>query len=171
MKQILIQSFLVATMLLNGCSSKKSTPVAASTGSASAKFNGTTWTAEYAGALTASFSGKESLTIVSSLTSKDNSENLSIGLQPFTGVGTYSYDDKNKSAILLRINYKSKTYSINQSAAGSGSGTIKITEYVDAKGILNPGKVVGEFSGTIKSATSTDMLTITNGKFTAVKVL
>ena len=53
----------------------------------------------------------------------------------------------------------------------AGTGTIKITEYVESTGLLNPGKVVGEFSGTLKNINTNEMITISNGKFTAVKYL
>ena len=69
------------------------------------------------------------------------------------------------------VTYNGKNYTLSTVAANRGTGTIKITEYVNSSGLLNPGKVLGEFSGTIKTSDGKETLTITNGKFTSIKFL
>ena len=171
MKKSIVRSviYLITVFSLTNCGVKKATDPTPEVGSASANFNGTAWKSEYAGALTGGSGSTQLLTVVIQLTEKDNSEFVSIGVSPFTGTGTFNYGGSNK--IVFNLKYKGKNYSAVQIGGNAGTGTIKITEFVDSKGILNPGKVVGEFSGTIKSTTSTEILTITNGKFTAIKVL
>jgi hypothetical protein len=174
MKKIVISLpfYLLLVFLLTNCSLRKiadPTPAVA-TGSVSASFNGAAWKGEYAGALVGGSGNTQILTLVMQLTEKDNTEYISIGVSAFTGVGSFSYGGTTNKAT-FRVKYKNKDYSINQIGGNAGTGTIKITEYVNSNGILNPGKVVGEFSGTIKSTTTSDVLIITSGKFTAIKYL
>jgi hypothetical protein len=163
--------FIIFTLM--GCflGKAKNTPVPLTeTGSASAKINGTTWAATWASSLIADFSGTKILTISINLSEKNTSESLTIGISSFTGPGTYAYGgDKDKTTFYIR--YKGKDYKQIKAVGGGGTGSIKITEYVDTKGLLSPGKVVGEFSGSIKSIDSQEVLTITSGKFTALKYL
>lgn len=174
MKKTLISlafsTFLVISLI--NCSSKKvadPTP-AVSTGSASASINGTAWKSASAGALTSGTATAKLLTISMQLTEKDNSEFIAIGLTSYTGLASYAYGGTSNKT-LFNLKYKGQNYSALSVSGTAGSGTIKITEYVESNGILNPGKVVGEFSGTVKNISSNEILTITNGKFTAIKVL
>lgn len=173
MKKTLISLpiYLLLAFLLTNCSlSKKANPTpAVSTGSATASFNGAAWKSEFAGALLSGTSSSQIMSITITLTEKDVSETITMGIFSFAGVKTYNYGGTGNS--ILQIKYNGKNYSTNQVGGNAGTGTIKITEYVNSNGILNPGKVVGEFSGTLKSTTTTDVITITNGKFTAIKVL
>ncbi len=175
MKKALISLSFFATLIisLSNCSSKEATDPTPeiSTGSASANINGTAWKAEWAGALTSSGSASgKLLTITVQLSEKDNSEFISIGLTSFTGVGSYNYGGTTRTG-LFNVKYKGQNYSATSISGTAGTGTIKITEFVESNGILKPGKVVEEFNGTVKNISTNEMLTITNGKFTAVKVL
>lgn len=168
---IFLSLLFTSGILLSNCSLKKAidpTP-AVSTGNGSASINGTTWKSESVGALMAATGTTKILTISLSLTEKDNSENISIGISSYTGLGSYTYGGTSKA--IFSMKYKGQNYSSSAASTTAGSGTIKITEYVESKGLLNPGKVVGEFSGTVKNLTTNEILTVTNGKFTAVKVL
>lgn len=159
------------TFLFTKCGIKKTTDPSpkASTGNASANFNGTVWKAESAGALLSGTNSSQIMSITITLTEKDVSENITMGILSFSGVKTYTYGGTKNS--ILQIKYNGKNYSTNQVGGNAGTGTIKITEYVNSNGILNPGKVVGEFNGTLKNTVTSEILTITNGKFTAIKVL
>lgn len=162
--------FLFALSIV-GCSIKKATDPtpAASTGSATVNFNGTAWKSDFAGGLLSGTSNSQIMSISMSITEKDVSETITMGILAFSGVKTYNYGGTGNS--ILQIKYNGKNYSTNQIGGNAGTGTIKVTEYVNSNGILNPGKVVGEFSGTLKNTTTSEILIITNGKFTAIKVL
>ncbi|MGL4630670.1 MAG: hypothetical protein ACRCVT_05625 [Leadbetterella sp.] len=173
MKTIALQISCLAIILLGACSSESNSstpPSQTSTGSASTKLNGANWSASWATSLLANLGGTKVLTININLSEKNTSEGISIGLNDFSGTGTYSYGASGGKA-LLSIKYKGKYYTTSQLSKNVGSGTIKITEYVASQGILNPGKAVGEFSGTLKSYDSDEMLTVSNGKFTSIIVL
>ena len=164
--------YLLLAFLLINCSLKKAidpTPEVA-TGSASASFNGVAWKAESASSLVGGTGNTQILTISMQLTEKDNSEAIAIGISSFTGVGTYNYGSI-ADKVSFTMKYKGKIYTLSTIAANRGAGKVKITEYVNANGILNPGKVVGEFSGTLKTNDGSETLTITNGKFTSIKLL
>jgi hypothetical protein len=170
-KNIFLSAIFIIFSLL-GCflDKDKIASPANDTGSASAKINGVAWNAAWASSLIADFSGTKILTISINLSEKNTSESITIGISSFTGPGTYAYGgDKDKTTFYVR--YKGKDYKQIKIAGGGGTGTIKITEYVDSKGLLSPGKVVGEFSGTVKSSDSEEVLTISGGKFTSLKYL
>jgi Family of unknown function (DUF6252) len=174
MKKILFITAFLAVFIatFSGCSLSKAadpTPEVA-TGSASASFNGMAWKAESASSLVGGTGTTQILTISMQLTEKDNSEAIAIGISSFTGVGTYSYGGT-ADKVSFTMKYKSKIYTLSTIGANRGAGTVKITEYVNSTGLLNPGKVVGEFSGTIKTNDGSETLTITNGKFTSIKFL
>jgi Family of unknown function (DUF6252) len=174
MKKTLFISALLVIFIatFSGCSLSKvadPTPEVA-TGSASASFNGATWKAESASSLLGGTGTTQILTISMQLTEKDNSEAIAIGISSFTGVGTYNYGGTSDK-VSFTMKYKGKIYTLSTIAANRGTGKVKITEYVNPNGILNPGKVVGEFSGTLKTNDGSETLTITNGKFTSIKVL
>lgn len=174
MKKTLISLplYLLLVILLSNCGSSKTadpTPAVA-TGSASASFNGATWKAESASSLVGGTGTTQILTISIQLTEKDNSEAIAIGISSFTGVGTYNYGGTSDK-VSFTMKYKGKNYTLSTIGANRGTGTVKITEYVNSSGLLNPGKVVGEFSGTIKTSDGSETLTITNGKFTSIKFL
>jgi hypothetical protein len=140
------------------------------TGSATAKLNGVAWSAAWASSIVGDFGGTKILTINIQLSEKNSTEGFAIGVSSFTGPDTYAYGgDKDKATFTAK--YKGKGYMNNNLAGGGGIGTIKITEFVDSKGLLSPGKVLGEFSGTVKSIDSEEVLTITNGKFISMKYL
>jgi hypothetical protein len=140
------------------------------TGSISAKFNGTSWSGTWATSLIANLGNIQVLTINGQISEKITTEAVVIGISSFTGIGTYNYGGANDK-VTFSAKFQNKGYTINTLAGGGGTGTIKITEFVKANGILNPGKAVGEFSGTVKSIDSNDVLTITSGKFNSVIVL
>lgn len=169
---VILSFFATFIIILSGCSLSKvadPTPEVA-TGSASASFNGTTWKAESASSLISSTGNTQILTISMQLTEKDNSEAIAIGISSFTGVGTYNYGGA-ADKVSFTMKYKGKIYTLSTIGANRGAGSVKITEYVNSTGLLNPGKVVGEFSGTIKTNDGSETLTITNGKFTSIKFL
>ncbi len=164
--------YLLLAFSLSNCSLSKAvdpTPEVA-TGSASASFNGAVWKAESASSLVGTTGNTQILTISMQLTEKDNSEAIAIGISSFTGIGTYNYGGA-ADKVTFTMKYKSKIYTLSTISANRGTGIIKITEYVNSNGILNPGKVVGEFSGTLKTNDGSETLTITNGKFTSIKIL
>ncbi len=174
MKKILLSLpfYQLLAFSLSSCSlSKTADPTpAVETGSASANFNGVAWKAESASSLVGGTGNTQILTISFQLTEKDNSEAIAIGISSFTGVGTYNYGGASDK-VSFTMKYKSKIYTLSTIAANRGAGKVKITEYVNSTGLLNPGKVVGEFSGTIKTNDGSETLTITNGKFTSIKLL
>ena len=174
MKKTLFISALLVIFIatFSGCSLSKvadPTPEVA-TGSASASFNGMAWKSESAGALLAATGSTKLLTVTMQLTEKDNSEFIYFGISTYTGLGSYAYGGTS-SKTLFSLKYKGQNYSATSVTGTAGTGTIKITEYVESTGLLNPGKVVGEFSGTLKNINTNEMITISNGKFTAVKYL
>ena len=162
--------FLLFSLSNCGTDKDKDPTPATDTGNASASFNGATWKAEYASSLVGGTGNTQILTISMQLTEKDNSEAIGIGISSFTGTGTYNYGGT-ADKVSFTMKYKGKNYTLSTIAANRGTGTIKVTEYVNSSGLLNPGKVVGEFSGTIKTSDGTETLTITNGKFTSIKYL
>lgn len=169
---VILTFFATFTLLFSGCGLSKvadPTPEVA-TGSASASFNGANWKAESVSSLVGGTGNAQILTISMQLTEKDNSEVIGIGISSFTGVGTYNYGGVSNK-VTFTLKYKGKVYTLSTIAANRGTGKIKIIEYVNSNGILNPGKVVGEFSGTLKTNIGSETLTITNGKFTSIKVL
>jgi Family of unknown function (DUF6252) len=174
MKKALILSItclVLAFLLLNCGSDKTADPApAAATGSASANFNGTAWKATSASSLVGGTGTTQILTISIQLTEKDDTEAIAIGISSFTGVKTYTYGGTSNQ-VSFTMKYKGKFYTLSTISANRGAGTIKITEYVNSNGILNPGKVVGEFSGTLKTGDGSETITITNGKFTSIKLL
>jgi hypothetical protein len=170
-------SFLIVFVIMS-CSNNNAdddpSPADAGTGSISSKFNGTTWSGAWCTGLNATFGSTKVIAITGQLSEKNNSEGVTISINAFAGVGTYTFDGTSLNS-KITVNYSGKSYistPLPLNSGGGGSGTIKVTEYVAPRGILNPGKVVGEFSGTIKSMNSTtEQISVTNGKFTAVIVL
>ncbi len=172
-KLLLATSILFIVVTSCGCSNNNeddATPAGGGTGSISAKFNGTDWSGTWATSLIANLGSTQVLTINGQISEKNTSEGVAIGISSFAGVGTYNYGGATDK-VTFAVKFNGKNYSINTLLSGGGSGTIKITEYVRGGGILNPGKAVGEFNGTIKSIDSNDVLTITNSKFNSVIVL
>ena len=169
-------TFICSLSLLFACSSllkKDNSPnKSTSFGSISAKLNGANWSGAWCSSLIAAFGNTQVLTINGQVTEKVIDEVIVIGISSFTGMGTYTYGGATDKTS-LSIKYKNKNYGLKKLSigGGGGSGTIKITEFVKANGILNPGKAVGEFSGTILETTSNEVLTISNGKFNSVIVL
>jgi hypothetical protein len=164
---------ILSSLLIFSCGSNNvdsPTTPASNTGTISAKFNGTDWNGTWATSLIANLGNIQVLTMNAQISEKNTSELVGIGISSFTSIGTYNFGGVNDKAS-LDIKYKGKNYSANTLYGGGGTGTIKITEFVKANGILNPGKAVGEFSGTIKSIDSNDVLTITSGKFNSIIVL
>lgn len=158
---------LVLTMsLLGGCGmlSKKDVTPALDNGSFSATINGTSWEAAYCTALAGGTASNITLAIVVRKSDKEvkGEDAVNLGINNFKGVGTYTITP---SSTLVSAVYKGVSY---QSVV---SGTIKITESTAPASILSPGKVVGEINATIKVITGSQTLTITNGKFTAMRVL
>ncbi len=170
----LIFWMILVTIISISCQTNEdnAAPASSDTGSISAKFNGLDWRGTWATSLIANLGGTQVLTINGQFAENIPEESVSIGISSFTGVGNYNYGGPNdKVTLSVRhegINYSLKTISFG---GGGGTGTIKITEFVRANGILNPGKAIGEFSGTVVSTTSNQTLTITNGKFNSVIVL
>ncbi len=163
----------LSILFFAGCSLGKDTPASVNNavGSISAMYNGTSWTGNWASSIVGNFGGTKILTISGQISEKNTSEAISIGINRYSGPASYEYSADGKGSVTISIKYKGKNYSNNDLLNGGGTGTIKITEYVESKDILNPGKVVGEFSGTIKSIDSAETLTITKGSFTSIKYL
>jgi hypothetical protein len=168
-------SFLIV-FVVTSCSNTAEDEVTPTTGtgSISSKFNGTTWSGDWCTGLNATFGSTKVIAITGQISEKNSTEGVTISINAFAGVGTYTFDGTSLNS-KITVNYSGKSYistPLPLNSGGGGSGTIKVTEYVAPRGILNPGKVVGEFSGTIKSANSTtEQISVTNGKFTAVIVL
>jgi hypothetical protein len=168
-------SFLIV-FVVTSCSNTAEDEVTPTTGtgSISSKFNGTTWSGAWCTGLNATFGSTKVIAITGQISEKNSTEGVTISINAFAGVGTYTFDGTSLNS-KITVNYSGKSYistPLPLNSGGGGSGTIKVTEYVAPRGILNPGKVVGEFSGTIKSMNSTtEQISVTNGKFTAVIVL
>ncbi len=173
MKTLIFSGFIATTLLLGFSSCKPKDVVAASTnGTATATINGTAWTAANCGALIAGSGTQVSLVITIEKNPKDNTADvISLGvnyLKTETGIKTYTIGS-NTPVGLLNAKYMTKSYGTTGFVTGV-SGTIKITENTAPVSLLQPGKVVGEFSGTLKTSDNKETLTITNGTFTAVRV-
>ncbi len=161
-------------LLLVSCNTDSSNnpPTNTTTGTISLKINGVVWSGAYASGITANLGGTNVLTVAGQKSESNNSETVSIGILPFAGIGTYTFDGTSvNSKVTVNIGGKGYVSTPLAGGGGGGIGTIKITEYVAPNGITNPGKAIGTFSGTIKSYNSDEEITVTEGKFTAVIVL
>jgi Family of unknown function (DUF6252) len=158
--------FLVLSMLTFGCTSKEEPePVDNDTGKVSATFNGTKWEGTWASAVGANISSAS--LILNFLTAeKDESTSIGIGITSYTGPGTYAYGGT-QSKVTFNMKHNGKGYGIVELVGGGGSGTITISSVKPASGTSFFGTVEGTFSGTIKDVNSSEILTITEGKFTA----
>lgn len=161
------KSFLIISLLLCfffSFSMEQSDNLASLT----AKFNGSTWNCTQVGVSVANVSSKNWLQVhAQNPPTSGKIENVYISISPFNGVGIYAYGNKAEMSS-LKISYQNTYYNSNPKLGGGGSGTIKIIEYVKSPSPGKPGKVTGEFNGTIKSGSNT--LTITNGKFLSTMV-
>ena len=152
-----------------GCKKVADPTPETATGSISATISGTSWNGNYCGALASGTASSVIVAVVGKAAEKNvkGEDVISIGLFNFVGVGTYT--PTSKQSCNLSVVYNGKTYNVSPSTASAP--TVKITESTAPASILSPGKVVGEFSATLKVASGTETITITNGKFTAIRVL
>jgi hypothetical protein len=159
MKKILqnLSIFIVSIAL---CSMQGNSNV----GSLSVNYNGNAWNCSQIGASVANFNGNNWLQIH---VQNEKIEFVLISILRFSGKGTYEFGRKGSPANLT-ISYQNKRYVDNPKLGGSG--TIKVIEYIPKAGAGKGGKIVGEFSGTLKDA-SGNTITITNGKFNSTMVL
>ncbi len=159
---------------LSGCKKTAEVIPDDTDGNASATINGTSWSASYCGSLTGGSGTQVSQTIIIEKDPKDkNTDRISIGItypKAETGIKTYA-SGTSTPVTLLNISYQGKLYSTSGLNLTGISTNVKITENVASKSLLEPGKIVGEFSATLKSSDNKETITITNGKFTGVRVL
>ena len=139
------------------------------TGSISATISGGSWSGNYCGSLASGTASSVIVAVVGKAAEKNvkGEDVISIGLFNFVGVGTYT--PTSKQSCNLSVVYNGKTYNVSPPTAPTS--IVKIIESTAPASILSPGKVVGEFSATLKVASGTETITITNGKFTAIRVL
>ncbi|TAF30739.1 MAG: hypothetical protein EAZ32_19380 [Cytophagia bacterium] len=170
MKKAPFLTVLILTIaLLGGCGtlSKKDVTPALDNGSFSATVNGTKWEGAYCAALAGGTASNVTLAVIMRKSDKEvkGEDAINLGINNFKGVGTYTLAATAATQGFVNAVYQGVSY---QSVV---SGTIKITESTAPASILSPGKVVGEITATIKVITGSQTLTITNGKFTAIRVL
>jgi hypothetical protein len=143
-------------------------------GSASATINGTSWDATYAGALTSGTATQIFLSIVIEKDPKDkNTDKIAIGItypKAETGIKTYA-SGTSTPVTLFSITYQGKSYTTAGIGLTGIVTNLKITENTPSKSLLEPGKIVGEFSATLKTSDNKETITITNGKFTGIRAL
>lgn len=159
--------------VFSSCSllSKKEVTPSTDTGTFSATINGANWDGAYCSALAGGTTAAVTLSIViqKSNKSKTGDDQIILGINNFTGVGTYNIASGSINN-LLSITYNGEIYSTNQATNG-GTATIKITESTAPTSLLSLGRVVGEISGTAKLIGGTKTITLTNGKFKAIRAL
>lgn len=131
-------------------------------GSLSANFNGITWACGQVGANVVELNGRKNLQFH---VQNEKIEYVSILIVPFNGKGTYEFGNKN-SPSNLSITFQNKMYSDNPNYGGSGKGTIVITDYIPKPAPGKPGKIIGEFSGTLKDIKGNTLI-ISKGKFSS----
>jgi hypothetical protein len=149
------------------CTKKEDVAPALDNGSFSATVNGTKWEGAYCAALAGGTASNVTLAVIMRKSDKEvkGEDAINLGINNFKGVGTYTLAATAATQGFVNAVYQGVSY---QSVV---SGTIKITESTAPASILSPGKVVGEITATIKVITGSQTLTITNGKFTAIRVL
>ncbi len=182
MKKELLYNLAILSLfvILFGCN-KIADPVspanqASKDGSISATINGTSWSGSFcsAAAIGMGTTGGVSVAIVGKQdkSSAKDQDQIIISIIGFAGPGTYT-NNSNASVVStadIVLIYKGKTY--NYDSKAKPVPTVKITESTNPVSLLVPGKVVGEFSGTLKNiASGTETISITNGKFSAIRVL
>ncbi|WP_149242484.1 DUF6252 family protein [Dyadobacter sp. 32] len=165
--------FFAVTLLffgLNSCSKKSSgdiTPNDKREGTISVQINGTTWSGT-CGAVDAKIGTSVNVTIVGNKEGKNGAKDdvLTITLIGYTGTGSYPLSANNGSGISLI--YNDVLYSNDKKS--TDQPIIKITESALPTTPLGPGKLAGEFSGTLKS-TDGKTVQLTNGKFQTTDIL
>jgi hypothetical protein len=173
LSKILLSS-IILIFSLSGCKKTADVTPADTDGNASATINNTSWVGSYCGAISGGSGTQVTQTIIIEKDPKDkNSDVISIGISyPKTETGIKTYASGTSTPVsLLRITYQSKQYSSSGIGLTGISTSVKITENTAPNSLLEPGKIVGEFSGTLKTSDNKETITITNGKFTGVRVL
>lgn len=92
---------------------------------------------------------------------KPKDDVISITLVGYTGVNDYAASFKTESSLTLI--YNGSTYKYDKKS--TDPLVVKITESSLPTTPLGPGKIVGEFSGTLKNIVGGKSLVITKGKF------
>ncbi len=135
-------------------------------GSLTANFNGISWSCSQVGANVVELNGRKNLQFH---VQNEKVEYVRILIVPFNGKGTYEFGNKNSPAN-LSVSFQNKIYSDNTNYGGGGKGSITITDYIPKPAPGKPGKIFGEFSGTLKDAKG-NTLTISKSKFNSTMVL
>jgi|GEM_PF-3050650 len=167
--QILIA--LMICVSFAGCKSKMNDIINPVTdnGSISAKVDGTAWSGAYCYGIAGGSAGKVMMVISGAVNEKTvaGEDKITITLDSFTGKGDYNITGKAFGAV--NMIYKGSEYIYD-----FGNGTepvIKITESTSPESILKPGKILGEFSGTLTNKKAGKSITVTSGKFTCIRSL
>ena len=162
--QILIA--LVVCVSLGGCKGKINDIISpiSDNGSVSAKVDGASWSGAYCYGLASGSAGKVTVVISGSESAKTvtGEDKITITLTSYTGKGDYNITGKAFGAVNLV--YKGSEYIYD-----FGTGTepvITVTESSSPESILKPGKIVGEFSGTLTNKKAGKSINVTSGKFT-----
>ncbi len=166
MKQIYY--FLILTVLI-ACGGKEETSSTENfTGTASATIDGAKWSGKWASAVGANI-GSTIMTLSLSTTESNRDVSFSIGINDFKGKGTYDYSE-NDLDLTFTLSYAGEVYTNVPLQGGSGTGEIIITNSTDGTSIINPGRLEGTFSGTLKNVNTFEVIEIKEGKFSAFKI-
>jgi hypothetical protein len=166
----------VALLMLSliGCKTTADVTPNDTDGSATATINGTSWVATSCGALTSGTATQVFISVVIEKDPKDKAtDKIAIGFaypKAETGIKTYA-SGTSTPVTLLTMTYQGKTFTTAGLSLTGITTSLKITENTAPKSLLEPGKVVGEFSATLKTSDNKETITITNGKFTGIRVL
>jgi len=157
-------------LVLTSCSKKTSDDINPNNkreGTMSVQINGTTWSGN-CGAVDAKIGTGVNVTIVGNKEGKTGSKDdvLTISLIGYTGSGNYPLATNAGSGITLIYNDVSYT----NDKKSTDQPTVKITESALPTTPLGPGKLAGEFSGTLKS-TDGKTIQLTSGKFQTTDIL
>jgi hypothetical protein len=167
------QIFLLATlaMAVASCNSKENSVInpAENYGTISAKVDGEAWSGAYCYGIAGGSSSKVMMIINGKASDKavSGEDKITITLDSYTGAGEYK--TTGKAFGWVKMTFKGAEYIYDL-----GTGTepvIKITESTAPESILKPGKITGEFSGTITNKKAGKSIALTNGKFTCMRAL
>jgi hypothetical protein len=161
---------VLLVLVLNACKKNTVDPNSQDKrgGTISMQINGSLWSGK-CGAVDAKIGTGVNVTMVGQKEGKTASTDdaVTITIVGYTGTGDYSATTHAGSGII--VIYNGVMYSNDKKA--SVQPKVKITEGTLPTTPLGPGKLAGEFSGTLKNATDGKTIELTNGKFETTDIL